>query len=501
MMKKVIWSILIFLFTFSPLLVHAEEVKYGNLVTDESTIEEDFELLGLNIDDWYKPTKYDYNKWYVIAMSEAYVDDVEYDIQTYFYLYNPVDVSSDVRDIDLDCIINGIELTCQGLILSYNSEHLIYKIKGLVYDFCSTASIEVLEINYNQNALICESDFTAVANHSKINGFDVELSFNSMLVIEDFLAVEEDISQDNTFRNWWNTLDFPFNPTNMLVYFYNFNFPKHIEYDKVTYAKFQYDLVEYKKFDKYDDTDDYYIDDYCIELSRDKIIEEYEEGNKTLRVNDTSMELTFPTFYLGNRVKDKQFGTLEVSNIDDFDYDCSILLGSTYKRVVKEYGERLWDSLTVIGEFSEYEQMDEIEILELHYENDGILYKCQVAGGKVDTEEPNEDFGQGNATDPDSPLDHLFDEDKFLGKVMNSVKDWFNGIWQGIVNWFKDMYLKYKIPLLIIGGIVLGGLLFVIFKNLFVVAKFLWTIVYGIGYIIFYPFILIYRAIDNKKNE
>ena len=189
MMKKVIWSILIFLFTFSPLLVHAEEVKYGNLVTDESTIEEDFELLGLNINDWYKPTKYDYDKWYVIAMSEAYVDDVDYDIQTYFYLYNPVDVSSDVRDIDLECTINGEELKCQGLILSYNSEHLIYKIKGLVYEFCFTANIEVLEINYNRNALICESDFTAVANHSKINGFDVELSFNSMLVLEEYNVV------------------------------------------------------------------------------------------------------------------------------------------------------------------------------------------------------------------------------------------------------------------------------------------------------------------------
>ena len=316
-----------------------------------------------------------------------------------------------------------------------------------------------------------------------------------MLVIEDFLVVEENVTQNNTFKAFITSV-MPQQPTALNIYFYNFNFPDHIEYDKVTYAKFQYDYISCLVYDYNDLYEGLGYEDSYSELNRKTEIKEFYDEDKTLQVNDFSMELTFPTFYLGNRVEDNQFGDLEISNPEDFEYDCSILLGSATETAFKMPG-----TLGPMGTRTVSNRFDEIEILELHYENDGILYKCQVAGGKVDTEEPNEDFGQGNATDPDSPLDHLFDEDKFLGKVMNSVKDWFNGIWQGIVNWFKDMYLKYKIPLLIIGGIVLGGLLFVIFKNLFVVAKFLWTIVYGIGYLVFYPFILIYRAIDNKKNE
>ena len=496
-MKKLIWSILIFLFTFSPLLVRAEEVKYGNLVTDESTIEEDFELLGLNINDWYKPTKYDYNKWYVIAMSEAYVDTTDYDIQTYFYFFNP-NYSTWSSWPDFKYKINGIDKgEYWGSGLSYDIEHNIYKVKGFTYKFNEEATIEIYEIidSYGEY----KSDFKATANHSKLNGFGVELSFNSMLVLEEYKVVPVEVEQDKNFKNWWNSL-FGNEPIAMTIYFYNFNFPDHIEYDDVNYAKFEYDVVTYqedisdRKTILGQTTHLFYTNNEEIKRESNKI-KEYKPGSDILYVNDNSMKLNFPTLYLGNRIDNKQFGDLQMDPYKNlFDYDCSILLGSTYKYEIGEFKCPICENKFLssnCGYSYKYNQMEEIEILELHYKNDGILYKCQVAGDNLSPGDP----GYNDPITPDNPNENLFD------KIMEEIKGWFKGIWDNIINWFKDIYQKYKIPLLIIGGLIIGGLLFVILKNLVVLAKFLWTIVYGIGYIIFYPFILIYRAIDKKKNE
>ena len=52
-----------------------------------------------------------------------------------------------------------------------------------------------------------------------------------------------------------------------------------------------------------------------------------------------------------------------------------------------------------------YTTLDEIELIELHYKNDGVVYKCQVITQSVD----NEDFVKGEAT---------------------SSKPWYKDIWE-----------------------------------------------------------------------
>ena len=61
-MKKGFVVILIF-FMLS-LSVYAGEITYDNVISDTTSIEEDFEILGFDIEDYYEPTQYNYEKWY-----------------------------------------------------------------------------------------------------------------------------------------------------------------------------------------------------------------------------------------------------------------------------------------------------------------------------------------------------------------------------------------------------------------------------------------------------
>ena len=140
------------LFT-SLLLVDAKEIKYENVITDTSSIEDDFELLGLDINEYGKSLKYNYDKWYVVGMSEAYSND-NYDIQTYFYLFNPVEYDASRRSSMSDFTIsykftendNLKKFNCKKL--DYNTSHLIYKVKGFTYDYISYKQIFIENISY-----------------------------------------------------------------------------------------------------------------------------------------------------------------------------------------------------------------------------------------------------------------------------------------------------------------------------------------------------------------
>ncbi len=436
-----------FIFFCVGIIAKAEEVKYGNLITDETTIEEDFKLLNIDINEYYKPTKYNYQKWYVIGMSEGYVDTENYEIQTYFYLYNPSEYGSSnnymstVASIYLSYKIgeHGEEVKEYSTIkLDYNQEHLIYKVKGFTYDFKEREEINITAIkhyNFYGSGITSYSSFKAVANHSKLNGFQVELSFNSTLIIEEYTVVEVEVHQDDNFINGWNSFWSGKDPS-VLVYFYNFNFPDHIEYDSVEYAKFQYDyLTVYEKIWTKQNSyggewvpDERYSKD-CIKniKNQEKVISEYRNDSKTLRVNNNSQELTFPTFFLGNRVTAKQFGTLKIEESDEhlFDYDCSILLDSTHKTRHDWYGNGPSGKLNQHYMELDYTTLDKVEILELHYKNDGILYKCQVVNKPVD----NEDFDKVDTTPPESA-------------------------WTKFCNWFKDRFpwslLIFAAPVLVI---------------------------------------------------
>lgn len=436
------------------LTVSAEEIEYQNVITDSTTIEEDFQVLGMNIEEYYQP-KYNYSKWYVVGMSEAY-DMPTYDIQTYFYIYNPMKLESFTQEIEIDgewceSILESMTLEYKIAnnksfinteILDTNYEHHLLKVKGFKYPFCEAARIEILSIqnlNTYMPGIVSESGFKATINHSKLNGLSVELSFNSTLIIDEYKVVEIEVKKDNNIINNWNSF-WSVEDTSMLVYFYNFNFPNRIKPDSIEYAKFKYDYLTYNEKIYLSSVDWKPDPDYAKYnekklLERESVISEYNNTSKTLRVNKHSQELTFPTFYLGNRIKDKQFGTLEVSgDVEYFNYDCSVLLDSTYQYSERKYGNPKPMHRVPYDDIN-YTSLDDVEFLELWYYQDEILYKCQVVNKPVD----EEDFGHGTAKPPkpDDPWyvklwkffvkigEFLF---KVIGKTSNEVVYGLTGI-------------------------------------------------------------------------
>ena len=222
------------------------------------------------------------------------------------------------------------------------------------------------------------------------------------------------------FLNLFNSL-FGTYPEEMYICFYNFNFPDHIEYDDVLYAKFQYDVVSYQETTTSNIVNG--TNKTSNEIGREKVISEYNQSSNVLQVNKNSVQLEFPTFYLGNRIKDKQFGSLDLNSYDSsFDYDCSVLLGSTYRTCQLKMPYPAYKCV------DSYDKLDEIEILELHYENDGIVYKCQMAGGKVDTEKPNDDY---------EPINPGKDDESLWDKMVEAIKKFFSTT-------VKDFYKKNK---------------------------------------------------------
>lgn len=429
------------LFFLTIMEVSAEEISYRNLITDETTIVDDFKLLNMNIEEYYQPS-YNYEKWYIVGMSEAYVDPESYDIQTYFYIYNPIspreyeyydteeedgaEYYNKIESFGIKYVLNNRDFSMDASLLSINYEHHLYKIKAFTYTYRDRAEISVLEIHNNMTIGIRsksnESTFKAKCNHSKINGLSVELSFSTTLIIDEFTVVEVEIHQDDNFFNRWDFAVSGKIPS-VLVYFYNFNFPEHIEYDSVEYAKFQYDyLTVYEKIwlDMVTPTTFVPSEEYASKnektiKSREKVISEYNNSSRTLRVNQHSQEMSFPTFYLGNRVQNQQLGNLKISDNlrDSFNYDCSILLESTSKTSWQSSQWGAPNGMSMYYRTLDYTTIDKVEMIELHYKNDGILYKCQVVSLPVD----NEDFEKGDAAPDKSWWEKLL---LWLGK--NTLK-------------------------------------------------------------------------------
>lgn len=395
--KRALAILGIFLSLFTMLYVSAEEITYQNVITDDTTIEEDFEILGMEIEDYYIPKSYDYDKWYVIAMSEAYIDK---EIQTYFYLYNPAGLVV-IPPLRINYSISeGQTLQTDLTILEYDAGHGYLKANGFKYSYRESCTIGISSIlsEYEEDDPINSgeviktyredsSDFKASLTHSLLNeSFGIELNFNSTLVIEDYHVVRVSITQDDNFINNWNTF-WGGKEISLDLYFYNFNFPERIKYDSVEYAKFQYDYLTY-----YEEVYQFSgFGDNKKELRNEElVISEYTNDSKTLRVNDRSQEMTFPTFYLGNRFDDGQFdlkNKILLSGEEEyFDCDCSVLLDSTYRDTIRISGQVMGVGCEV-GQKLNYTVLDQIELLELHYKNDGILYKCQVVVPPVDDDD------------------------------------------------------------------------------------------------------------------
>ncbi len=359
----------------------------SKVIDSTTSIEDDFLNLNLNIDDYYIPVKYDYSKWYVVAMALVFEDDK---IQSYFYLYNPTPNTASAFEIKykLDNVMyNGYFFKLKTLL-----DHGLYKVKGFTMpnQVNKTSQIEVSNIIAGD--VNSKSDFSLEASISQ-NGTELTIStkFNSTIIIEEYTVIQIEVHQDDNFINGWNSF-WNNGETTVLVYFYNFNLPKDIKYDSIEYAKFQYDYLTYHDVE-------YWLSNYGENehnlTNSEKVVSEYNNESKKLRVNDTSQELNFPTFYLGNRIKDKQFGSLNITLPEtSFDYDCSVLLDSSYKTIQK-ISRLLLGNTVNVGEQSDYTMLDQIEMLELHYQKDGVIYKCQIISQSVD----KDDVEQGEAVD------------------------------------------------------------------------------------------------------
>lgn len=434
--KRALAILGIFLSLFTMLYVSAEEITYQNVITDDTTIEEDFEILGMEIEDYYIPESYDYDKWYVIAMSEAYIDK---EIQTYFYLYNPAGLVV-IPPLRINYSISEGEVLKTDLtILEYDAEHGYLKANGFKYSYRESCTIGISSIlsEYEEDDPINSgeviktyredsSDFKASLTHSLLNeSFGIELNFNSTLVIDEFFPCRIEIVPDNSFSSIW--LDFwDITEKNLYLHFYNFNFPDHIQPDSIEYAKFEYDYCHYR--------DDYIVQPNMTvkherqEISREHLIKEYLPGTKTFKSNNASQELAFQVFVLGNRIEKGEFGYIEEFTAEQkkaFDYDCSILLDSTIQT----------QDFKVTAQTDHNFELENIQMIELHYKKNGILYKCQVVVPPAD----EEDLGKPEA------------EKNWLQKLLIMIADFILNCLQISVKIVPDWgkYIIGAVPLIL----------------------------------------------------
>lgn len=476
-MKKIYLAFL-FLFTFSLFTIsaNAEVVGYENVITDETTIEEDFDVLGLVIDDYYVPEAYDYDKWYVVAMSESYNEDKS--IQTYFYFYNPTLYTENYPDdLTITYELNGREYEHSCYIyLDINHEHSLYKLKGFTYEYVKESLIKISNIHSRVylgedpsetgTDLFEETDsysnFTATNSHSLLNDsypFEIELNFNSMMVLEEFESVSVVVNPSE--QTHWAWEFFETEETELWVYFYNFNFPERFKNtDEIIQATFAYDYIEYhetrskqslvagtySQIDAYTSTIEKKVEPFNDDGDHNY---EYELAGKTKTI-------TFPRFYIGNRYSDNQFGDLDLSESKDyFNYDCSIFLDANYS--VFTYDDNLLgrDYLYIDGY-----AIQNIEMLELHFKCDGIYYKTQVV------------------SEPDDPV------------VIAPTPEPEETLWDKFVEWFKDEFPNS----LILCVLVFVGIIVVIMA-LFYAPGLIVKIITGIGKLIGFVLKLIWNVI------
>lgn len=421
--------IFIFLFVGSS-NVFAETLGYENVITDTSTIEEDFELLGMDVSN-YGPTKEVINKSYIISYAEGILNDNI--IQSYIYLYLSYDTSNTLlENFSFTYKLNNKEYTHTGELLS-KIDNRIFKIKGFQYEYIKDVEIEIKmnemykiiqESNYAYKKVLlpASNDFTVSMSHSLLadnKPFEMELSFNSVIIIEEIqlvkVNVQPELWETCSFSSWWNTF-FDVANKELYLHFYNFNFPDNVEVDSIDYAKFEYDYVYYHlTHEEYRDITnglEWKTEEEIEEVSREYKLKEYLPGTNSFETYNQSGELEFETFTLGNRITKGEFP--EYVGFSDaekamFDYDASILLDSSVKKT-----HYLGGSTT--DYYSYYYQLENVNFLELHYTNDGIQYKCQVIAEDVgDADDPEQDV------DGDDPSEE-------------PVKEWWEIFW----DWFME---------------------------------------------------------------
>ena len=442
---------LIILFCFSTLDLSAATLSYNNVITDESTIEEDFKVLNMDISNYYQLDE-PIQKTYIVGYSEAIVEN-DY-IQSYIYVYRSYqcDNAKSITFGNISYSINNKEYDLDSCYELQSIGGYLYKLKGFKYSYIKNVDIKITVDNlvaiFQENSYAYKKEYEANCNefevsisHSQISDnapFEMEIDFDSVLIIDEMqlvkVNVQPELFESCSFAGWWNTF-WDLDHKELYMHFYNFNFPDNIDVDSIEYAKFEYDYVYY--WHKYDYGLINTIDQ-TTEKSRERKLKEYLPGTNKFETYNQSGELEFETFTLGNRITKGEFPSYVGFSDSEkalFNYDASVLLDSSVR---KKTG-----NIVCYDEY--YYQLENVDFLELHYMNDGILYKCQII---------TEDVGTPNnpeiPVDGDDPSEEKTPWDIFL-EICKKVVDWF------VNNWPYSLYLVLGIIVVLIVAFSLGG--------------------------------------------
>ena len=392
-MKKLItFLFLIVTFLTVNITISANEVEFKNIINSDSRLEDDFKNLNLDVND-YIVTDNSLFKFFVVGYAEEILNSIG--TQSYVYLYQPHPYDyTNLEEIRLFYNINDVDYsyTISSNHIDFYQNHGLFKLKAFSYPMLTNAKIKFSKIEYvelretintdeyEEVVTSFDSNFECDVVHENTNdSIKISMNFDSVIVLEEYAAYQVVVHSEDS-PNWveelFSTKSNPF----FRVYFYNFNFPeKYKNTDKVYKAVFSYDLIKYEAVYERDSISS---DNYSglVEYTEEKvpIVEEYTEKSNTIQVDDKSQVLDMPTFYLGNRITDKQFGSINMDYFEaNFDYDCSVLLGA-YLDDSYKYG--------IANKYSHHEgqKIDNIEMLELHFHCDDRDYSCQVVSEPID---------------------------------------------------------------------------------------------------------------------
>lgn len=451
--------------------VNAAELDGEYLFTDTSDPLEDLRKLGID------PTLYFLteenqeftDKWYVIGISESF--DYTNTVSNYVYLYNPYTAWYSNIDLSLEFKYRGGTYTLYSPDSSfgnYNESPLIapescsvgylngiykFKIKMGITGRESERYYSFGNIRHkNKNGEVITNNcsfFNATFNDRK-NGDIVESSFsiNSMVFIENDEIFSIMLFDDNL--SWWEGFKshYGFDAIPQL-FFYNFS--TNVDIDEIVYAKVIYDAVYYRYMTDMGDhgrwekvpTHTNYPDMYYGFLSEYGATREIKQGTYSYDWGGVgTYEFDYFHTPASERFTDGEFNSFKNQGLDQekfSSYDHSILfhIGGVKGAVL--------DSLQF------YTTIENMQLVELHYLKDGVLYRAYIVDGdgndeniEVPTLPPSQSFG-----------DWIKDELEKLGDMMGQL----------------GSIIKYVIYVIL--GLV--GILIIVF-----IGKFIWWLVNAI---------------------
>lgn len=518
---------------FSITTIYAKEVEFTDPITDDTNILDDLDVLGVDI-SFYTTGTISQKKAYVVAIGENYTLETD-TIQTFMYFFIPYNFE-DINNVQfkkIDYILEGISnkthlFEKQSWIdgKNYDSTHHLFKVKGFQLSRFASFEVEITKIQfedieysepinsgYDADEYIStyESESSFKSNISctinKENGqtlYSINNYFDMTIVIDDVEVVVVDISEDykgiinllsgGEFVGPLSRLLGDYENKGICAYFYNFNIPDNVKIDSIEYAKFELDkynvsgsgMFSLDSFNNFttpyklwktvytNKVEERYKPNFYIEKDlEENIIHEVYPGDKTFKIGGNAYESKIENFYIGNRIIDNKLGSIDLESkkvdgdLSSFNMDCSILVDIT------EYVYQEKPSIHLYYDF-EYETLDNIELIELHYKYNGKLFKCQVVSDPVNSK----DFNEVNV------------------QPKNEVDDFF----QNIFNFFKSNWKS----ILIIGGIVIlcillaPSVIFYVVKFIAWIFKMLFKILIKI---IIFPFKLIKEIVKGIKDR